>query len=282
MVLINTPEPSTAALNRYYSVEFFREVKKKMNAEGVLSISLMSTAYYVSDKAGEVNSVLYCSLKKVFRNVVIMPGEKNYFLASDGALSLEIVKMVNEKKLNNIYVNQNYLDDKLIKERSAFIMKSLNTGSAVNKDFKPINYYNQILYWLSYFKVNLTLLSIIIGVVFLMIVILLSPIRLGLFTTGFSASSVQFLSLFSFQVFYGYVYQMMGLLIGLFMLGLVLGSYMIPKIMRSDRKNFVLLQILLAVYCVLIPFVFQLLNNHVVSNSVIYIVFAMRKQNVDR
>ena len=275
IVLVNTPEPSTALLNRYYSVEFFREVKKKMNTDGVLSISLMSTAYYVSDKAGEVNSVLFNSLKNVFRNVVIMPGEKNYFLASDGLLSLAIVKMVNEKNLSNIYVNQNYLDDKLINERSDFIMKSLNPHSPLNQDFKPVNYYNQIRYWLSYFHINLILLSIITGAVFLFLIILLDPLRLGLFTTGFSASSIQFLCIFSFQVFYGYVYQLMGLLIGLFMLGLVLGSYMIPKIMRSDRKNFIFLQLLLGGYCILIPFVFLLLNEYPVSNWVIYLVFAV-------
>jgi spermidine synthase len=273
VVLINTPEPSTAALNRYYSIEFFGLLKKKMNAGGVLSISLMSTAYYVSEKAGEVNSVLYNSLKKSFRNVVIVPGEKNYFLASDGPLTIEIVKLVNEKKLNNIYVSPNYLEDMLISERSAFIMKSINTDSPVNQDFKPVNYYNQLRFWLSYFNVNLAFLSILMGIIFLLIVLMLSPIRLGLFATGFSASSVQFLILFSFQVFYGYVYQLMGLLIGLFMLGLVLGSYMIPKIMKSDKKNFVLLQFLLAVYCVLIPFVFQLLNTHAVSSWIIYLVF---------
>jgi spermidine synthase len=275
VVLVNTPEPSTAMLNRYYSVEFFREAKKKMNKGGVLSISLMSTANYVSDKAGEVNSVLFNSLKKQFKNVLIVPGEKNYFLASDADLSLEIVKMVKAKKLNNIYVSPNYLDDKLIKEQSAYIMKSLNHHSPLNQDFKPVNYYNQIRYWLSYFNLNLYYLLIFVGIVFLMIVMLLDPIRLGLFTTGFSASSIQFLCIFSFQVFYGNVYQLMGLLFGLFMLGLVLGTYMIPKIMRSDRKNFIFLQLLLGAYCLLIPFVFLLLNKYPVGNWIIYLVFAV-------
>jgi spermidine synthase len=259
VALINLPEPSTAGLNRYYTIEFFKELKKKLNKNAIISTSLMSTAEYVSAEAGEVNSVLYNTLKKVFTNVLIIPGLKNYFLASDGPLSTSIAKLITDRKINNLYVNQYYLNDNLLKSRSDFIMKSIRPDARLNLDFIPVNYYNQLNYWLSQYNFKYIYILIFLTVLLVIILFTLSPINLGLFTSGFSASSMQFLILLGFQVYCGYLYKITGLIFAFFMMGLALGAFLIPKIMTSSRKNFLLLQLSMGLYAMILPFIFILM-----------------------
>ncbi|MFN3467582.1 MAG: spermidine synthase, partial [Candidatus Brocadiales bacterium] len=46
IILINMPDPSTASLNRFYTLEFFREVKALLNPQGVLVTSVSSAVAY--------------------------------------------------------------------------------------------------------------------------------------------------------------------------------------------------------------------------------------------
>ncbi|GAI21730.1 unnamed protein product, partial [marine sediment metagenome] len=203
----NLPEPTTAQINRFYTIEFFNELKRVLNKDAVVSLSLMSTANYVSDEARQINSVLYNTLKKVFNSILIVPGEKNYFLVSAQKLDINIAEMIEEKGIDNIYVNQYYLDDELLKQRSDFIINNLDKSAALNKDFSPVSYYQQLLYWLSYFKFNYWILAIIILIVLILIISRQNPISIGMFTGGFAASSIEVVLLISFQIIYGYVMQ---------------------------------------------------------------------------
>jgi spermidine synthase len=87
VVLVNLPEPSTLLINRFYSREFFMELKQVLTPGAVVCESLPTTSDYVSKSAAQTNSTLVQTMKTRFRNVLILPGQKNYFLASDSTLS---------------------------------------------------------------------------------------------------------------------------------------------------------------------------------------------------
>ena len=146
VVLINLPPPDNFQINRYYSGEFLLLLKKVLNPDGIVRYCLPSTINYVSKEAAGVNSILYNTLKQQFRNVLIIPGELNYFLASDTSLSLHICELVQEKQIKNEYVNKFYLNDKDIRERSSYILSQLGDTSIINSDFLPISYFRQIIY----------------------------------------------------------------------------------------------------------------------------------------
>ena len=86
VVLVNLPEPSTLLINRFYSHEFYDELKKVLNPGAVICESLPTTSDYVSKTAARTNSTLVQTMKTRFRNVLVIPGQKNYFLASDSSL----------------------------------------------------------------------------------------------------------------------------------------------------------------------------------------------------
>ena len=279
VALINLPEPSTAQLNRYYSIEFFRELKLKLNKGGVISLGLPSTANYLSREAVMVNSILYSTLHKVFKEIIIIQGEHDYFIASDRKLHLNIAYRAEQRGLNNEYVNSYYIDDNSIEERSNYILGNLQPDAPVNTDFEPVAYFHQVGYWLSQFHVNTTLLSFsAILLLFLMAYFLsrLNPVALGIFTAGFTGSSFEIIIIMAFQIIYGYVYQTIGIIISVFMAGLAIGAVFRNRFMYVIRhKNFILIQLMIAAFAFLLPLAILLMKKYSIHTVTIQAGFVI-------
>ncbi len=262
VVLVNVPPPLTAQINRYYTVDFFRALKKTLTAGGVVSLRLPASPNYLGRQETDITGLLYASLKKVFPQVVIIPGEKNYFLASDRPLSLKIAGLVQQRGIQNQYVSPYYIQDDLLQMRNEQIMSQLSTPKKLNTDMNPIAYFHEISLWLSYFRFKTKLLFILLSLLFLIIILRSRPVSLGIFTGGLAASSLEILLLFAFQILYGYVYLMTGVIITVFMTGIAWGA--LTKRFFSGRpplKNFIHLELLLAAAALLLPVMILLLKS---------------------
>ncbi len=279
VALINLPEPSTAQLNRYYTIEFFRELKSKLNKGGVISLGLPSTANYLSKEAIMVNSILFNTLHKVFKEIIIIQGERDYFIASDRNLQLDIAHRVELRGLNNEYVNSYYIDDNSIEERNNYILGNLQPDAPVNFDFEPVAYFHQVGFWLSQFHVNTTLLSVsAILLLFLMAYFLsrLNPVALGMFTAGFTGSSFEIIIIMAFQIIYGYVYHTIGIIISVFMAGLALGAIFRNRFIRNiHRRNYMLIQLMIAAFAFLLPLVILLMKKYSIHTLAIQAGFVI-------
>ena len=275
IVIINLPPPSTASLNRYYSAEFFSELNKKLNNGAVISLSLMSTSDYVSKEAGQLNSVIFNTLKTIFMNVLIVPGGKNYFIASNSNLSTGIASLIENRGIANIYVNQYYLNDDRLKERSKFIMDNLKSGDDVNHDFSPLSYSLQLKIWLNYFSSNYAVFLIICAAILCIFLIFLHPVDLSMFSVGFAASSFEFILIITFQIIYGYVYNALGVIIAIFMGGLAAGSYFFQKAKQSGQKTFMYIQFGVVAFSALLPFVLLAINKASENVILIYCTFSV-------
>ncbi len=261
VAVIALPEPTTAQLNRFYTLEFFSELKRTLNSDAVISFGLLTSDDYVSHEAKSINSVMYNTLHKVFKNILIIPGERNYFIASDAPLSDDIIRLVDKRGINNFYVNSYYLDFDDMHERMVYIMKNIDKDSELNRDFRPVIYYHQLIYWMSHFKTNYYVLFAIFLALILILLIRMNPVEICLFTGGFAASSIEVILLITFQIIYGYVFQMIGIIIMLFMAGLAIGSFYINKIAKTHTVNkYLKIQGVLVIYSVILPFVLMLLN----------------------
>ncbi len=252
--LINLPDPATAQLNRFYTLEFFRELKRVMNDSAVVSISLLQAAEYQGNEARRLNSILYMTLQRVFAHVLIVPGERNYFLASDGALDIGITGLVEKRAVSTLYVNRFYLDDRLIAQRSREVTSMIDTSSVLNRDFTPVCYYRQLGYWLSYFGFNPGPWLLAAGFALLLLLGRFSAVGAGMFAGGFAASSVEIVLLISFQVLCGSLFQMTGIVITAFMGGIGAGTLLAGRIVRRPGINsFIILQFGVSVICLLLP-----------------------------
>jgi spermidine synthase len=266
VVLVNLPAPATLQLNRYYSTEFMEEVKRKMRPGAVIAFSLPAGGDYVSVKAGNLNAVLWNTLKKSFTGVLIIPGGRNYFLASDAPLSLDIADLIESKQIQTVFVNKYYLDTKQMKDRSGYITKNitLNTSMTgiINRDFSPVASWYHHSWWLSHFQTTLAfiLLGFIVILVFLLTT--LNPLSAGLFAGGFTLASTEIILIFGLQILCGYLFQAIGAIIMLFMLGLAAGSGTDFKIQSAKILGWYRwLQVLLG-FCALFTPLFLLWMNY--------------------
>lgn len=269
IILINLPEPATAQINRYYTVEFFKNLKTKLSDNGVVITGLQSVGNYISKEAAKNNSILYSSVKIFFKNILIIPGQKNYFILSDNNLTYNIPGEIKEKKITNSYVNEFYIDTLLLKARSEYILSNINKNEKQNKNFKPVLYFNELRYWLSYFKENYFWFFLMLLIIIILAITRVKFITLGLFTAGFSSSAIEIIILFSFQVIYGYIYQMTGIIISIFMAGLFLGALFLHKYVKTNIKNYAYLQFSIGVFSAVLPLVLLVLDKY--SYDIIFV-----------
>jgi spermidine synthase len=224
--------------NRFFTQEFYTLLKKKLALRAVISFGIQSPPNYLNQEAVDLNSSLFATLKKVFQNVIIIPGEKNYFLASDAPLTYNISEAVQLKGIENRYVNHYYFDDSLLKNRGENILLSLNPAAEINQNMKPVTYQQGLSYWLSQFKGRYWLLAVIAIAISLFVFFRGNTSSKTMILTGFSASGLEILLLFGLQIFFGNIYLLTSFVFAGFMLGLAAGSFAGKSFNRASGKNY--------------------------------------------
>jgi spermidine synthase len=251
VILVNLPFPSTIELNRYYTEEFIRLAKRHLTKEGIIQYGLAPTPNYVSNETSKITSVMRSTLSLSFRNILIVPGLKNYMIASDGSLEIHIVKKISNEGISTQYVNSYYLDDNVLEERSHQIMINTNANTTVNKDFMPYSFVAQLNYWLSQYKVNYSALRWSV-LPLLLIFFIFRPVPGTIFTIGFTSSSLEIFTIIAVQIFFGQIYQAIGIIFALFMIGLAAGTLIYRRNLGLIRKlNLKRLSLVMASICFL-------------------------------
>jgi spermidine synthase len=254
VVLINLPPPSTLGFNRFYTEEFFSSIKNHCNSGSVVCTSLPSTMNYAEENALEVNSSLWKTLGSQFSNMMLLQGEKNYFLASESQLSMNITELISKEGIVNEYVNSNYIDDELVAQRSQTLVSQFNPAAKINRDFYPFMFIKQITHWLNFVGASYKVLVIIPALLFLLLFFKLNPITTGIYTGGFTAASLEVTLMLAYQVFFGSLYLASALFFSVFMGGLALGSHLkLNRKRKSNLKSYSVLQFFLALFSLLIP-----------------------------
>jgi spermidine synthase len=184
--------------------------------------------------------------------------------------------MIVRKGIATVYVNPYYFDDQLLSDRSGFIRSQLLPAAPLNRDFHPVAFFYQLQYWTTFFRTDYLFLSVAVLVIVLLVAFSLNAVSQGLFAAGFTASSLEILSILAFQVIFGYIYSAIGILITLFMAGLFAGSWFRRKIYpAASVKLFMHIQLTLSCFCIGFPFVILAMNAPGIPDGIIKIVFAL-------
>ena len=84
VIILAIGDPFTALINRYYTVEFFKELKQIFNPDGIFSFSVSSSENYLNEANRKFLRTINSTLKEVFVDVKSIPGDQHLFLASSG------------------------------------------------------------------------------------------------------------------------------------------------------------------------------------------------------
>jgi len=292
-VIIDLGDPYTAQLNRYYTLEFFKEAARILKGGGVISFGVTSSENYISKELNDFLSSIYATLKKVFPSVVIMPGDTAYFLASNEKDLLTydyhiMMERARKRGLDLKYVREYYLFSKLSAQRISYMEDAVKKGGGIkiNRDLRPISYYYDIVFWSSRFRDSLfsKILKSATGkrvwgiaIIFYISLLLFggaarrrkdpvkSIVLLAVLGAGFTGLAFQVLVMISFQIIYGYLFYKLGIILTFFMAGLAAGSLTAIRALsklKNGRLAFIITQYAICAYPLILPvFLWTTLNS---------------------
>ncbi len=158
VIIINLPDPFTAQLNRFYTREFFREAAEKLNPGGVLSFQVTGAENYISQELADLLRCLAKTLRAVFPQVVVIPGETVHFLASNqpGSLTRDptvLMTRLRKRRIHTQYVREYYIPYQMSPDRMLDLGQQIEPQrvTPVNRDFSPVAYYYDVVLWGSRF-----------------------------------------------------------------------------------------------------------------------------------
>jgi len=269
VIILNVPNPQTAQLNRYYTVEFFRSARDHLASGGVLALQLRSSEDYISPDLTEFLRCIHNTLRKVFPYVVAVPGETIHFFAATRRDVLTdnpqtLISRLQQRNLKTQYVREYFIPFRMMPDRMVQVREQLQPLplTPVNRDFEPIAYYFDVVLWSTQFKLgysrwfraaaHIAFINVIdaVFIVLLFVAVLLAfvPARerrarsvaaCCMAATGFTLMALQIFLLLAFQSVYGYVYQQLAILIAMCMTGIAFGSWLgIRRIRSSDSPPY--------------------------------------------
>ena len=273
LVILNLPHPFTAGINRFYTIDFFREAKATLHKDGILAISLPASSGYIGRQMQTANGTLYNSLKSVFGVVEVTSQEYSGIFASESAI--EIRPEILEKKFAQQGIGTEYFHPYLFQDAFSqldkeYVRQRLSRIQSVNTDMRPTAYLYNLMLWAEVHGgtalSRLTMLKerymlIATGLVLALVSFLIFNKRkrvllFSVFTTGFSGMSFALATLLAYQAIYGYVYEMIGALSAFFMLGLW-GGTLFAKRLKNPLGTLLLLETMTILLAVASPVLFK-------------------------
>ncbi len=256
VIIVAVPDPSSLQLNRYYTESFMASLTQRLKPEGVVIYGVSSSGNYLSPEKIKTEASLYHTLSQYLKHTIIIPGERDYFIASDGPLSARPGELSVFRGIGGNYVNADYMDDNSLQSRGEKILQEIKGTSGTNTDLKPLPVFFHTLRYFSQFMGRNYFLLVIPLVVLLIFILRMNPVTAGMFVTGLTASSTEILLIFWFQVAFGNLYSAIGIIFALFMGGLAMGSAAGDRY-RTGRSHFLAGQLMLAGYMLLLPLIWR-------------------------
>jgi spermidine synthase len=285
-IVLDVPPPLTGAANRYFTLEFFREVKKILTPGGALIFPLLSSENYMSEELKFLSASIFKTAGSVFKYCYVIPGSNNYFLCSQTQLNLSPELLAAQIKKRNIQTTFlttyqiKYILRSDRKERLAGWVKEKQEEAIINRDFRPVCYFYGLNYWLSHFGrttfvkflQNDVLYELFFGFIILYSVLAIVFKITGkmflpatMFAVSFAGMMLELLTIFAFQSTYGYVYYKIGLLLALCLLGISAGSFFAGKSVAEQGSGAGAIKktvLAMAAFALGLPAVFKLLSDN--------------------
>ena len=135
VIIVNLPDPQTAQLNRFYTLEFFDEASRRLTDSRSPGAPTRGSEDYLSPGLADFLRSIHKTLRAVFPEVAVIPGETIHFLAArrKGALPSdadELLARLRERHLATRYVREYYLPFRMMPDRVADLEAQIQPAAA--------------------------------------------------------------------------------------------------------------------------------------------------------
>jgi spermidine synthase len=256
LVIARLPEPTSALRARFYTDEFYGELRRAMTSRSVLCTTAAATPTTLTTASAEYLASIRATLRRHFPDVIVGWGDPAQILAAtaDGIVSTdpaELARRYAERRVRSGLFDPiwfqgatDWLDPAKLRQRAA----ELDAARVeIGTDLRPIIYVQRLVLWermtggrsagmiewLRLVSVTRLAAALVALAGFTLLVCRVrsrsrhgwatGAVVVSVGTTGFATMALSIIWLFAFQNLYGYVYQRIGWIIALFMGGLVVG-----------------------------------------------------------
>ena len=254
-IIVNLPEPGTFQINRFYTSRFFELARKHLAAGGVLSFSMQGYDNYLAEPQRQKLSSLYNTVKAHFKNVLLLPGQKVFFLCRDKPLSVDIPAALARRKIATDYIS-GFFYGNLTPARIEYLNQRLDPSTPVNTDTSPYLMRLMFTQWFTKFQTSPLGFFLVLAILSIVYLMKISREEYVLFSSGCMAMGSEILVIFAFQIYFGYIYLQIGIIITVFLAGLLPGAWLANRLQQPDKQILVLTDGLLI--AILVAFILAL------------------------
>ncbi len=260
LIMVADKVPDTLRNNRFYTAEFYEQVKYDLVSPGGVFVTVLPPAAGITGHfATELEGTVDATLKKVFPNVVVTPGKNRIFAAGGGNVTVNF-KELDDRGERMLDGYREYIPgmisiafSQLAEDRLAKIIDTAAKTSPINYDYRPVLPY-QYLRIFSHDKLETSTFLLILermaewwqfilypflAVYFICRFLLSRKINRKLdfcsFENGFYAMGLGLILFFLYQTYCGMLYRDIPALFGIFIGGGAFGAWTINKFVRARK-----------------------------------------------
>lgn len=252
VVIVNLPDPFTAGLNRFYTAEFFDEVKTALAPGGVLAFTAGTTPPNLAYTPGQIGLLagVMATVESVFVRSYILPLDLHMIVAGDESSGLtqdpdRIDKVLAGRGIESFYASKNMLGASLVPGLLKEIEDKVGRApTSIDRDLHPRGYLYGIMLWAERttpgvkkaVRAITALPSWSLGVLPILVLVLgwiwrrksgvVAEAALAAGASGFAGIVVEVAAMISYQMLEGSVYFALTVLTAAFMIGLTGGAWL--------------------------------------------------------
>ncbi|MBA4388196.1 MAG: hypothetical protein C0404_09460 [Verrucomicrobia bacterium] len=157
VVLVNAPEPSTAAANRFYTLEFYRGMRRILSEDGFICTAVTSSERLQGD-AVDLGASVYKTLREVFPVVLVTAEARNRFIAGGPESGLTFDRETLAGRSEKAAVPAKYWKpvyflgaDEIAADKTRQVAeKFMASRVPLNTDIRPVTYFYNLQVWLTF------------------------------------------------------------------------------------------------------------------------------------
>jgi spermidine synthase len=269
-IIINLSEPDTFQINRFFTDRFFTLAKRHLTRNGVLSFAMEGFDNYLAEPQRQKLSSLYNTVSDYFKHVLLLPGEKIFFLCGSRPINTDIPKLLDQRGISTRYIKGYYYGN-VTPERIERLNALIDPKTPKNLDDVPQLMRLMFLQWFAKFSTSPTGFIVVLGLFCMVYLFRIHSEEFVLFSSGCTVMGSEILVIFAFQIFFGYIYFQIGLIVTVFLAGLLPGAWFGDRLRKRSKQTLMLTDGLLMVLVGLLMVALKQIGHHL--PVVFYLVF---------
>jgi spermidine synthase len=268
LAILNLPDVTSSAFNRYFTVESFERIKAALTSGGVLSVSVAGGENVMGAELAGLGASVKLTLEKVFAHLVIVPGDETWLLASDsrdltGDPATLRDRFAAVKGAEGIFPPAGllsiYLPDRAAQAVESYEKVDLPAGLLVNRDAHPLTHLYSLLLAARQSGASVTRLVRLLALgglwPFFAAILVFVALRVWsmtgrpgggrssfdgsflVFSTGWVGIAVVIVLMYLYETRFGSLYLHVGLISSLFMVGLTLGAVLVGRFVKIETRR---------------------------------------------